>query len=275
MNYFAYHFTVVPPQPGSEILTALISDLGFESFVTTENGFTAYIQDSNHSKPNLSDLKFEDFKFDFHIEKIEGVNWNAEWEKNFEPIIIGNLLCIRAPFHSKSSTTKYDIEIMPKMSFGTGHHQTTQLICERLFELNLSSKRVLDMGCGTGVLAILAKKLGASEVLGVDIDEWCVENSMENCEANGYKDIKIIKGDVGVIEQENMFNIILANINKNILKTHLENYSRKMIAGGFLLMSGFFKTDVEELKLFAAQNAFLFLDFRTKDEWAMITLQKN
>jgi ribosomal protein L11 methyltransferase len=164
---------------------------------------------------------------------------------------------------------------MPKMSFGTGHHQTTRLMCKKLFEIDLKNKHVLDMGCGTGILAILANLLGATSILGIDIDEWSVENSIENCKENNSSNIKIKKGNVKLLTKEKKFEIILANINKNILKSDMPKYSNTLATNGFLLLSGFFTTDVEELKQVATENNLKFISSNNENEWAMMLLQKN
>ncbi|MEO6306137.1 MAG: 50S ribosomal protein L11 methyltransferase, partial [Bacteroidia bacterium] len=165
MSYLSYQFTVNPPEPGSEILMAMIAEFGFESFDYNETGFTAYIKEESASGVNLNDLIFDEFTFTYSIEKIPLTNWNAEWEKNFEPVSVDDLLFIRAPFHEPNKKVKHEIVIMPKMSFGTGHHQTTRLVCKAMFETDFKNTRVLDMGCGTGILAILAKFLGAKDIL--------------------------------------------------------------------------------------------------------------
>ena len=275
MNYLAYHFAVIPPQPGSEILTALIADFNFDTFETNETGFVAYIKEEDNAQVNLSELIFEDFTYTYSIEKIAQTNWNSEWEKNFEPVVIDNLLCIRAPFHLINTNVKNEIIIMPKMSFGTGHHQTTRLVCHYLFNLHFTNKRVLDMGCGTGVLAILAKQLGANDVLAIDIDDWSVENSIENCATNSAKDIVVIKGDIENLETESPFDIILANINKNILKQHLSHYSKKLNTNGTLILSGFFTTDCDELIELAQKNNLTYRAQNNDNEWAMLVFEKK
>ena len=275
MNYLAYHFEVKPPQPGSEILMALISEWPFDSFEAHENGFSAFVKEEESEIIDLSKLIFDDFTFTFNIEKIITTNWNEEWEKNFEPVVVENLLCIRAPFHPKDNTVKHEIVIMPKMSFGTGHHQTTRLMCTELFNDNLAGNRLLDMGCGTGILAILASKLGAKEIIGIDIDEWSVENAIENCAANNCTNISIKKGDVDLLETEGQFDIILANINKNILKKQLPYYSKVCKPKGGLYLSGFFTTDVEELIKVAESCSFKYLLSRNENEWAMMKLIRN
>ncbi|WP_317898318.1 50S ribosomal protein L11 methyltransferase [Aurantibacillus circumpalustris] len=275
MSYLAYNFNVNPPQPGSDILIAMISEFGFESFDHSDTGFTAYIKEEEAMNVDFSELQFEDFTYKFNIEKIAATNWNAEWENNFEPVFVGNLLCIRAPFHNKNAEVKHEIVIMPKMSFGTGHHQTTRLMCRQMFETDFKNKRVLDMGTGTGILAILAKILGAVEVIGIDIDEWSVENSKENCASNGYPDIILKMGDVDLLEGEKPFDVILANINKNILKKQIPSYSKIMTSGTTLFLSGFFTTDVEELSSVASANEFNFSESFQENEWAMMVLQKK
>lgn len=275
MQYLAYHFKVEPPQPGSEILIAMIAEMGFESFDYNEEGFTAYINEEEAGNVELSELKFEEFAYSFTIEKIAKTNWNEEWEKNFEPVVVSDLLCIRAPFHERSTSAAHEIIITPKMSFGTGHHQTTQLMCEAMFEAELNGKRVLDMGCGTGVLAILADMRGAKEVLAIDIDEWSVENSIENCQVNNAKKVIVKKGDIDLVEKETPFEVIIANINKNILKLHMPVYASRLNAGGPLFLSGFFTTDEEELLSHAAQFNLVLHSKKAKDGWAMLRLQKS
>lgn len=274
MNYLAYHFTVDPPQPGSEILIAMIADQGFDSFDNSENGFTAYIPEEKAKEVDLRNLIFPDFTYAFSVEKIAQVNWNEEWEKNFEPVVVENLICIRAPFHPANTTVKLEIIIMPKMSFGTGHHQTTQLMCAAMFTCDFNDKRVLDMGCGTGVLAILACFLQAKNILAVDIDDWSVENSIENCAVNNCEKIRVKKGDIESLAEEANFDLILANINKNILKKHIPFYSQKLNLKGKLFLSGFFKTDVDELIEIAVGNSLNLNTPYFKDEWAALVFEK-
>ncbi len=275
MSYLAYHFAVNPPQPGSEILMALIADAGFDTFDYTEDGFTAYIREEEAGNLSFSELQFDDFTYSYSIEKIAATNWNAEWEKNFEPVLVDDLLVIRAPFHAHNNNVKHNIVIMPKMSFGTGHHQTTRLMCRELFGLQLKGARLLDMGCGTGVLAILARKLGAADVMGIDIDAWSVENSIENCEVNHCTDILIKKGDAALLQNEKPFDVILANINKNILKKDLKAYVEVLNPSGHLLLSGFFTTDAEELKTAAAVLGLSFVSMQHENEWAMLQFRKS
>ena len=183
--YIAYTFKIEPRDPATEILIAELGYAGFESFVENEDGVIAYIQKEDYKTDILDDifiLKSEEFKIEYQQEEIEQVNWNSEWEKNFNPILIDDTVYIRAPFHEKLPNIKYDIVIEPKMSFGTGHHETTHMMVKHLLNIDFKGKKVLDMGCGTGILAILAEKLGANPIDAIDIDNWCYLNSIENAE---------------------------------------------------------------------------------------------
>ena len=274
MAYLAYHFNVIPHQPGSEILIALIADFGFDTFDYSDVGFIAYINEELSTNLNFTDLKFDDFIYSYQIEKIKTINWNAEWEQNFDPVLVDDLLFIRAPFHEKNLSFKHEIVIMPKMSLGTGHHQTTRLVCKEMFSVDFFNKRVLDIGCGTGILAILSKKLGANEVIGIDIDEWSVENSVENCSVNMFPEIQIKLGNVDLLKNEFHFDIILANINKNILKKDIQYYAEKLVPKGRIFLSGFFTTDINEIKDVANINNLNFILSTNENEWAMMVFEK-
>ena len=275
MSYKAYHFKVVPPQPGSEILIAHLSALGFDTFESNENGFTAFVEQSVQVEFKAEAYAFDDFKYTFTIETIEQSNWNQEWEKNFEPVYVEHLLCIRAPFHPAAKGYAQEIVIMPKMSFGTGHHQTTRLMCKAMFDQEFRNTRVLDMGCGTGILAILACKLGAKEVTGIDIDAWSAENSRENCQTNQCPEIKILQGDVALLQNEKPFDHVLANINKNILKRDIPFYVERMNTKALLYLSGFFTTDQEELKEVCFNSGLEFLTSSQEESWAMMLFRKK
>lgn len=274
MDYIQYSFTVSPPEPGSDILIALLADLGFESFTQNDTGFDAYIQDIFDNEEAIKELGFDDFSFSYSRTEIPKTNWNEEWEKNFNPVYVDELVCIRAHFHPAPAHIKHDIVITPKMSFGTGHHDTTWLMSKTLFSLDLKNKAVLDMGCGTGILAILARQLGASPVLGIDIDDWSIENSIENAEVNGIHDIEFKKGDASLLPATTSFEVILANINKNVLKQDMAAYFNCLKKDGYLLLSGFFTTDVEELKGVAMKAGFTFIENYGRNGWAVIKLKK-
>ena len=217
--YIAFNFTVNPIQPATEILIAELGFAGFESFVETDAGVTAYIQKEAYSETILNDiqiLKSDEFEISYTSEEIEQVNWNAEWEKNFNPIVVDDTCAVRAPFHD-SYNVPYEIVIEPKMSFGTGHHETTFMILQHLLETDCKDKRVLDMGCGTAVLAILAAMRGAKPVDAIDIDEWCVENSIENTARNKQKHIRVILGGAEVIPSKEKYDIIVSRVYLTLL----------------------------------------------------------
>ena len=274
MNYIQYSFTVTPAEPGSDILIALLADLGFESFTQNEAGLEAYIQEEFDNESSVKELSFEDFSFLYTRTEIPKTNWNEEWEKNFNPVYVDDLVCIRAHFHPASKNVKHDIVITPKMSFGTGHHDTTWLVSKTMFSLDFKNTSVLDMGCGTGILAILAKQLGATKLLGIDIDDWSIENSIENAAINNASEIVFTKGDASSLPTIQTFEIILANINKNVLKKDLPAYFTCLKKDGYLLLSGFFTTDVDELKQLAETIGFEFIENYQKNEWAVIKLKK-
>jgi len=247
--YIAYLFLVEPLQPATEILIAELGYAGFESFVETDSGVTAYIQ-KTESYPGILDeiqiLNSEEFSISYTKQEIEQTNWNQKWEKNFNPISVDDLCTVRAPFHEKPNT-KYDIIIEPKMSFGTGHHETTYMMIQHILKNNFENKSVLDMGCGTGVLAILSEMKGAKHIDAIDIDNWCYLNSLENVERNHCKNINVYEGDSSLIEGKK-YDIILANINRNILLNDLKKYSSCLNNNGMLFISGFYQEDIPILE---------------------------
>jgi ribosomal protein L11 methyltransferase len=242
--YIGYTFKVEPVQPGTEILIAELGYAGFESFVETPDGVIAYIQEGDHSESILESiyiLSSEEFEITYKFETIPQTNWNAEWEKNFNPIVVGDQCAIRAPFHD-SFELKYDIIIEPKMSFGTGHHETTHMMIEHILASDFTNKSVLDMGCGTGVLAILAMKKGALKVEAIDIDNWCYLNSLENISRNECDQIIVLEGNASLLEGK-QFDVIIANINRNILLNDLSTYVTCLNENASLFLSGFYDSD--------------------------------
>lgn len=204
--YIGYHFTVEPKELGSEILVAELGELPFESFIETENGVSAYIQKEFWNENILDDIYIlgnEEFKISYEFEEIEQVNWNEEWEKNFTPIDVDGKCYVRAPFHEKSNA-EFEIVIEPKMSFGTGHHETTHMMIQHLLETELVGKKTLDMGCGTAILAILAEMKGAKPIDAIDIDNWCYLNSIENAERNNCNQISVYEGDASLLIGKSM-----------------------------------------------------------------------
>ena len=243
--YIEYNFTVEPKEPGTEILIAELGFAGFESFVENENGVTAYIQKEDWRAEILEDisiLKSEEFSIEFNKNEVAQTNWNSEWEKNFEPIQVDDLVSIRAPFHEDKKLT-YDIVIEPKMSFGTGHHETTHMMIQHLLALDLENKKTLDMGCGTGILAIFAEMKGAKPIDGIDIDNWCYVNSIENAERNNCNSITFYEGDASLLTTQ-QYDVIIANINRNILLRDMKTYTNCLLEQGVLLLSGFYKEDI-------------------------------
>ena len=266
--YIGLHFTLKPLQPVRDILIAELSLADFESFVETESGLTAYIPKKDWDLKRLDTvnaLHNKSFEIQYTIEEIEPVNWNESWEKNFNPITIDHMVHIRAPFHKKSDLP-YDILIEPKMSFGTGHHETTHLMVQHLLKLDLKGKRVLDMGCGTGVLAILAEMRGAVQLDAIDIDPWCYENSLENTLKNRCKNITVYQGDATAIK--NSYDLIIANINRNILLQDLATYTKHLQKDGKLLLSGFYVEDIPVIDTEASKHG-LRLELRLeRNRWA-------
>lgn len=278
MDYLELTVKLIPRDPWTEVLMVELGDHGYESFVETEDGLQAYAQvteidPENPVKNTFLDTEMVDVKAEWEAKIIPQQNWNAVWEADFQPVEVEEYLSILAPFHEKAGHKGMIVEILPKMSFGTGHHQTTWMMSKALFELQEIPSKVLDMGTGTGVLAIVAEKLGAEHVVAVDIEEWSVENTIENAERNECSKIEAICGDVDVLDGRS-FGLILANINKNILKAHMQSYAKMLETNGILLISGFFDTDVDELVSFASQFGLSKIRILNKDNWAAIELKK-
>jgi ribosomal protein L11 methyltransferase len=243
--YIEYKFTVTPKEPATEILIAELGNVGFESFVENENGLTAYIQKENWNDALLEGifiLNSDEFSIDYTQHEVAQTNWNAAWEKNFEAIEVDGTVSIRAPFH-ENPNLKYDIVIEPKMSFGTGHHETTHMMVQHLLQLELENKKVLDMGCGTGILAIFAEMRGAKPTDAIDIDNWCYLNSIENVARNNCEYISVFEGDSTLLTDKK-YDVIIANINRNILLMDMEIYTNCLNEKGVLLLSGFYKEDI-------------------------------
>ena len=245
MKYTGYTFKVKPKEPATEILIAQLGIEGFESFVENEDGVTAYIQENDWNSKILDDIQIlnsDEFEINHKEEVIEQTNWNSEWEKNFNPIQIDNLVSVRAPFH-ENPNLKYDIVIEPKMSFGTGHHETTHMMIQHLLDMDLSDKKVLDMGCGTGILAIFSEMKGAKHVDAIDIDNWCYLNSIENIERNNCQYISVFEGDASLLINKR-YDVIIANINRNILLNDMQSYMNSLVDDGVILFSGFYQDDI-------------------------------
>ena len=266
--YIEYNFKVEPIQPGTEILIAELGYAGFESFVETEEGVTAYIQ-KDEWRDNILDeveiLNSAEFKIDHSFSEIEQINWNIEWEKNFSPIEVDGKCVVRAPFHPERNL-EYEIVIEPKMSFGTGHHETTFMMLQYILENEFEGKSVLDMGCGTAVLAILAEMRGASSIDAIDIDEWCYENSIENTEKNNCQNISVYLGDAALLKNQK-YDVIIANINRNILLEDMHVYAKCLKNNGSLYLSGFYSQDLAVIKETCNSLGLEFVNNKENNNW--------
>jgi ribosomal protein L11 methyltransferase len=270
-TYIAYHFTVNPKELGSEILIAELGEKPFESFIETPNGFTAYIQKSLVTPDILDDsyiLNSPDFEITHTIEEIEQVNWNEEWEKNFEPIDVDGRCHVRAPFHPKTAA-EFDIVIEPKMSFGTGHHETTHMMIQHLLEIDVTNLKTLDMGCGTAILAILAEMKGAKPIDAIDIDNWCYLNSIENAERNNCKEISVYEGDASLLKGKK-YDLIIANINRNILLNDMQSYTDCLNPNGIILFSGFYEEDIPHIDAACVKNGLKFVKKIKRNNWVSL-----
>lgn len=276
VKYTEFQFTVSPLEPTRDILVAELGELGFESFEETEEGLNAYIPSADVKDLALDDLwlmQSDDFTITYSQLEIEPVNWNEEWEKNFEPIEVDGKCTVRAPFHAKTDT-EFDIVIEPKMSFGTGHHETTHLMIKHLLKLDVAGKKTLDMGCGTGVLAILAAMKGAGPVEAIDIDPWCVENTTENCERNAHPDIKVELGTSPILVNR-QYDLIIANINRNVLLEDIPVYASCLNDGGTLLLSGFYTEDIPLINSACNAHGINFTMNYEKNNWVACKFAKN
>jgi ribosomal protein L11 methyltransferase len=279
MNYLEFKLNFLPDEDYvADLLAAELGNIGFESFERTEEGLTAFIDQRSFNETDFSNL-LNGFEYAesirFESREIEQVNWNEEWEKHFfEPIIIGDECLIHSSFHKNLPVAKYDIVIDPKMSFGTGHHETTSLMIGEILQMDLHGKTVLDMGCGTAVLAILAAMKGAKHVTAIDIDTWCVENSIENIHKNNVPEIEVLLGDADSLLGKS-FHIIIANINRNILLNDIKKYAACLGAGDALYMSGFYVEDIPVIEQEAAKYHFKLDSYKEKNNWAVVKMTKT
>lgn len=275
-NYLEYKFTIEPLQPASEILIAELGYAGFESFVENEDGVTAYIPSEEFDEEvfaGIHILHSQEFQISYTSKEIEQVNWNIEWEKNFKPIVIDEKCSVRAPFHEKPDT-EYDIVIEPKMSFGTGHHATTHMMLQFILKEDWTGKTVLDMGCGTGVLAILTEMKGASEIEAIDIDNWCYQNTLENVERNSCELVTVYEGGAELLKGKK-FDRIIANINRNILLDQIPIYSECLNSGGKLYLSGFYSEDIPVIKEKCEENDLKLIDQLERENWVALSFSKE
>lgn len=277
MDYIEVNCRLNPVDPWRDILIAQLADAGYESFEETDEGFKAYIPAKDYQQETLAEamlLEDQAPKMSWEVVRIEGQNWNLLWESNFEPVRINNQLYIRAPFHAPDDSVNMEIVIEPKMSFGTGHHETTHLMSQWLLETDLSNKSLLDMGCGTGILAILAAKKGAKPVTAIDNHPWAYENTLENIRRNEVPDIKVRLGDAALLGEET-FDVILANITKNILLADMHKYVGVLHNHGLLFLSGFLEKDRDDLVRHAAKFGMEFQGQKMQKDWMAILLKKK
>jgi len=275
MDYLEFKITCV--EEFREILIAELAEIGFDSFLETETGIDAYAPESDFDREAFDQL-IESYRDSAEItlteSKMPKVNWNEEWEKNYDPIAVDELVYVRASFHESQPGFQHEIVINPKMSFGTGHHATTFQMLRHQGELDHQGKRVLDVGSGTGILAIMAHLLGASEVEAFDIDDWCVDNGNENFDLNGLG-TRMGLGTIREVNPKGPFEIVLANINKNVLLDEMEIYAGLLQPQGYLLLSGFYTQDIEDLEIAAKPLGLNLLKSSQKDNWAALILQKD
>jgi len=270
-TYIEYNFKIKPLQPASDILIAELGEAGFESFVENEEGILAYIQkeDWHHDiLENIQILKSAQFHMAHTFKEIAQENWNETWEHNFSPIQIDGRCAVRATFHKKYEVD-YDIVIEPKMSFGTGHHETTHMMLQFILDHDFEGKSVLDMGSGTGVLAILAAMKGASHIDAIDIDNWCYLNAQENVVRNDCAQINVYEGDSRLLGNRK-YDIILANINRNILVEDIPVYARNLNKDGILFLSGFYADDISIVSEKCLESGLRFKNNRERNRWVAV-----
>lgn len=279
MNYIEVNFSCNPASEViNDILSATMGEIGFESFTESENGILGYISKDIFNVKNiknvLSGFPIES-EISFDYKEIEDRNWNEEWEKHyFEPLVIDNKCIVKSTFHNVTETYDYNILIDPKMAFGTGHHQTTELMIREILKENLTEKTVLDMGCGTAILAILASMRGAKAVTAIDIDRWAYDNAIENLALNNIANVSVSIGDADILPRQEVFDIIFANINRNILLADIHIYAKALNVGGSLYMSGFYTEDIQLIKIECEKNGLTFCYNTKKNNWACTKFTK-
>ena len=267
-NYISVNFSISPIYPGSEILIAELIELDFEMFEEHKTGVIAYVKSKDFQKKLLSKirlLKSKEFNISYSINSIEDKNWNEQWEKNYKAVEITSDCIVRAPFHNMSNK-KYDIIIMPEMSFGTGHHETTQLMIEYILESELKNLKVSDIGSGTGILSILSEKKGASKIDAVDIDRRSYINSRDNLKRNKCKRVSVTNSSSDSL-LGNKYDLILCNINLNLLISNFKNFAQISTQNTTLIVSGFYRNDLDLVNIKLKKNNFHILDFKEKNNW--------
>jgi ribosomal protein L11 methyltransferase len=275
-TYIQLKLTISPLESGQEIALAFLGEMGFESFVETTEGLEAYIQEESWT-PDLLDQLYplveNGLDIGWSLTAIPPENWNAVWESDFQPILIEDQCAVRAHFHAPIDVP-FELVITPKMSFGTGHHQTTHMMLNTLLNNPPKDEVVLDMGCGTGVLAILAEKLGAVSIDAIDVESWCFENTVENAAMNDCKKVNAIEGDRQLIPEKE-YGTIIANINLNVLLLDIPLYAERLRSNGKLFLSGFYTHDIPAIESKANQNGLQNVDYQQKDNWVAAHFYKK
>lgn len=271
--YFEARIALDSQEENADLLVAKLSAMGFDGFVEENEHLLAYREKINETMTGLSDLMSSNGITGSEIKEIPDQNWNAVWESQYEPVLIGDHIMVRAPFHEHIDGIGYDIVIEPRMSFGTAHHETTAMMLSLVYDLDCSGKAVLDMGCGTAVLAILAHKKGARKVLAVDNDEWAYLNALDNVKINNTREIEVKLDDAASIAGKN-FDIILANINRNILLGDIPAYANALQQDGLLLMSGFYEEDLEQIRKKCLSSGLSYVRHMTMNRWAAAIFNK-
>lgn len=280
MKYLEVIFHTEPcNETVNDVLSALCGEIGFESFMEAEQGVKGYIQEALYNEEALKEVlatfPIKDTEISFRVVPQEDKDWNEEWEKNFfQPIVIGERCVIHSTFHQNTPHAEYDILINPQMAFGTGHHETTSLILTELLDADLKGKSLLDMGCGTSILAILASMRGANPITAIDIDDWCVSNSKDNIQLNHISNIEVELGDASSLTGRAPFDVIIANINRNILLNDMAQYVAYMHAGSDIYMSGFYVEDIPYIRAKGEELGLRFVHYKEKHNWAAVKLTK-
>ena len=283
MDYYEITFTCescIEATTINDLLAAELGEIGFESFTQNADSLVAYIPvvhfEINKLETCLDQFPLENIQFAYTRNFIKAKNWNEVWEKNyFQPVRIGRECLIRAPFHPEETGYRFEIIIYPKMAFGTGNHETTSLMIRAMLDLHMQGKEMLDMGCGTGVLAVLAAKKGASRVVAIDIDEWAYHNAIENCQLNSASHIQVVLGGAEQITQQGMFDYIFANINRNILLEDIRLYVHALKTDGILFMSGFYKEDIPVIEKECSRHGLSLSAFNELDNWVAISVKRH
>lgn len=278
-DYIEVRLNLTPcSEIATDIMAALLCDCGYESFVPDEQGLTAYIKKELYDNEILKQTIIQfplDTKIDILDKLIEGQDWNSEWEKNyFKPIIVKDKCVIHSSFHKDIPSLPYDIVIDPKMAFGTGHHATTSLIIEQLLDLDLNNKSVIDMGTGTGILAILALMKGAIQITAIEIDPMAHANAIENLKINNAESIDLLLGDASLLPNVNNADVFIANINRNIITEDLASYNNSLNDNGLMLLSGFYEDDIPVIMEYAQPLELKYTTHKTKDNWICLVLSK-